>query len=79
MQVAASLAVAEIDGAIDIGIARQMLRALHPDLMNDSIDRDKCEPALHVTMVMNRAAPLCEIMGVNTSAGFLPIQRRRSL
>jgi hypothetical protein len=64
-------AVAEIDSATDIGTVQQMLQTLRPDLLNDESDSDKCDPGTHTTMAMKRAAPLCRVMGVDTSAVFL--------
>jgi hypothetical protein len=64
-------AVAQLEDAKDIGALQQMVNALHADVMKDVPDNDACDPPLHSTMAMKVAAPLCEIMGVGTTAIFL--------
>ncbi|WP_175948101.1 hypothetical protein [Burkholderia pyrrocinia] len=56
---------------VDISTFQQLLRALHADLVNDMPNNDACDPPLNMTMAMNRATPLCKVMGVDTSAIFL--------
>lgn len=45
----------------------QQVKALNPDLMSD-LPKDTCDPPLNMTMAMNRAGPLCAVMGVETPA-----------
>lgn len=64
-------AIAEFEGAPNIDTLQQLLEGLHAELVNDMPNNDACDPPLNMTMAMNPTAPLCEVMGVDTSAIFL--------
>ena len=64
-------AIAELEHAPNIDTLQHLLKALHADLVKDMPNDDACDPPLNMTAAMNQATPLCEVMGVNTSAIFL--------
>jgi len=75
-EVPACPAIAQIESAPDIDTLRQMLKALPTDMVNDDLGTNRCDPPLNSIMAMKRAAPLCRILGVDTSAialAYVPI------